>query len=139
MYLAIDPGSDKCGLAVLDGQGRIICQATLKLGEALAKMPGYLSQYKPVGIILGQGTGSKTWREYWQSQSQPVVTVAEKDSTLEARRLYWADHPRRGWRRWLPQSLLTPPRPYDGYAAVVLARRYLAKQVAKKVVKTGRT
>jgi hypothetical protein len=51
--------------------------------------------------------------------------VNERDSTLEARDLYWKEVPPRGWRRLVPLSLQVPPEPIDDFAAVVLARRHL--------------
>lgn len=54
-----------------------------------------------------------------------VVAVEERNSTLEARALYWQEKPPRGWRRVLPLSLQEPPEPVDDFAAVVLARRFL--------------
>jgi len=56
-----------------------------------------------------------------------VVLVEEAGTTLEARRLYFADHPPRGWRRLVPRSMQLPPEPYDDYAAIALARRYLRR------------
>jgi hypothetical protein len=55
-----------------------------------------------------------------------VHSVDEKNSTLEARPLYWQEYPRRGLLRLLPISLLAPPVAIDDFAAVVLGRRFLA-------------
>lgn len=132
MYLAIDPGSAKCGLALVDPAGRLVRQETLPIRSVLESVSCYLEQYRPDRIILGRGTGYQKWRlELARISGREPILVEEKDSTLLARRLYWQDHPRRGWRRLLPLSLLAPPEPYDGYAAAVLARRWLAAVVVK--------
>jgi RNase H-fold protein (predicted Holliday junction resolvase) len=58
----------------------------------------------------------------------PVTYVDERETTLRARSLYFADHPPRGWRRLIPLGMQMPPRPIDDYAAVLIARRYLADE-----------
>jgi hypothetical protein len=55
----------------------------------------------------------------------PIVAISETNSTLEARELFWQQHPPSGWRRWLPRSLQTPPCAIDDFAAVVIARRFI--------------
>lgn len=135
MLLAIDPGSAKCGLALVDPAGAIVRQETLPIRLVLESVSRCLEQYPDVRIVLGRGTGHQKWRlELARISGREPALVEEKDSTIQARRLYWREHPRRGWRRFLPLSLLVPPEPYDGYAAAVLARRWLAAAV----VKTGR-
>jgi hypothetical protein len=54
--------------------------------------------------------------------------VDERETTLRARALYFADHPPRGWRRLIPLGLQLPPRPIDDYAAILIARRFLGER-----------
>ena len=54
-----------------------------------------------------------------------IIFVNEKGSTLEARKLYWADHKPKGLLRIIPTSLRLPHEDYDDYAAVVIAMRYI--------------
>ena len=56
-----------------------------------------------------------------------VKIVDEKNTTLEARKLYWKKNPPSGWRRLLPISMQVPPVPVDDIAAEVLANKYRAK------------
>jgi hypothetical protein len=58
----------------------------------------------------------------------PVHIIDETDTTYRARALYFAEHPPRGWRRLLPLGLQVPPGPIDDYAAMLIARRYLARR-----------
>lgn len=133
--LAIDPGRDKCGLACVEDAGRIVWQETLPAARLFQKLPEYLTKYQPAKILIGRGGGHEQWQKFLAKNTTiSFELVDERGSTLAARQLYWEQHPPRGWRRWLPLSLQTPPEPHDGLAAVVIARRFLARSV----VKTGR-
>ena len=55
----------------------------------------------------------------------PVHLIDERETTLRARALYFADHPPRGWRRLIPLGMQLPPCPIDDYAAVLIGRRFL--------------
>ena len=56
----------------------------------------------------------------------PIAVVDERNTSLEARRRYYGDHPPRGIWRWVPRGLLVPKEPLDGYAALLIVERYLA-------------
>ena len=129
LVLAIDPGRDKCGIALVAHQNkseivhlrRVVPVA--KMQEAIEE----LSQtYSFSQVVLGDSTASNEWRakiEMWLPQAQ-IFTVDESNSSYQARELYWEAHPPRGWRRFLPLSLQEPPEPIDDFAAVILARRF---------------
>ncbi len=128
--LAIDPGRDKCGVAVavVDETGevnvlerRIVPRA--QIGEVL---PAIVQQHNVQRIVLGHATTSVTLKAELLRRAPDVdiETVDETGSTLEARELYWQEHRPRGWRRLVPLSLQVPPEPVDDFAAVVLARRF---------------
>ena len=57
----------------------------------------------------------------------PIHLVDEYETSREARGLYFAEHPPRGWRRLVPLGLQLPERPIDDYAAILIARRFLAR------------
>jgi RNase H-fold protein (predicted Holliday junction resolvase) len=130
--LAIDPGRDKCGVAVisLDAMGiahvlqRMIVPRR-NIGETI---PTLLRQHSVKHIVLGHATTSGTLQDELRGALPEVdiTTVDETGSTLEARVLYWQEHRPRGWRRLVPLSLQVPPEPVDDFAAVVLARRFLS-------------
>lgn len=79
-------------------------------------------------VVLGDGTQSRAvaadLKAALGERLPAIELVNERDSTLEARALYFADHPPRGVWRLLPLSMQTPGEAYDDYAALVLARRY---------------
>lgn len=138
VILALDPGKDKCGLAIARYENQtlqILARRIVPSSEVEVVLPVLLEEYKIEKIILGDATTSRAWHARLStllaalSSSIEIETVNERGSTLEARALYWKAHPPRGWRRVLPLSLQTPPEPVDDFAAVVLAERYFERPI----------
>ena len=123
--LAIDPGRDKCGIAVLSPQGDILLHEIVPPGALETRVSELAAEYAP-RIIMGDGTTSAATKARIEAQVGAVTLVDEYRTTEEGRRLYWAENPPRGWRRLVPRGLLTPTVPVDDFAAVALARRFLA-------------
>ncbi len=124
--LAIDPGREKCGVAVVDAGGKILAHCIVvpeKMREAVSEQ---LEVHRAETIVLGDATASRAVWEVLENAfpQMQIVSIAEKNSTLEARDIYWRENPPSGWRKIVPLSLQVPPVPIDDYAAVVLALRY---------------
>ncbi len=128
VILAIDPGRLKCGLVV--GQpGAILARAVVASDRVGEVVRVWAARFGVKRVLLGRGTGSETIRQALAGLPglPRIETVEETASTLEARRRYFRDHPRRGWRRLLPLSLQVPPEDYDDYAAELLLERALLR------------
>ena len=125
--LAIDPGKDKCGLAVVALDGEVLEKQIVATTQIAQILPQWLERHEISQIIIGDSTTSKTMRATLSTLAPnlEVISVGEKNSTLEARELYWRENPPRGWRRIIPLSLQEPPEPVDDFAAIVLAQRFL--------------
>ncbi len=125
--LAIDPGSGKCGLAVVQPDGTVMHQAVVPAAEVGGAVAELLRRFTVGHLVLGDRTAARGVRRALEAAQLPLqpVVVDEHRSSEEGRRRYFRDNPRRGWRRLLPVTLQTPPRPYDDYVAIVLAERYL--------------
>lgn len=129
IVLAIDPGREKCGLAVVGKNEGIFFKTiadTASLRETAARLIG---KYTAGVIVLGNRTFSRAASEIVAGIEAngavvPIIFVDEHRSTEEARRRYWQENPPQGWRRLLPVSMQTPPEPVDDYVAVILAERY---------------
>lgn len=129
LVLAIDPGRDKCGVVLVEWRDD---KETVHL-RRIVPGKGMMIIVKEIGrnwplthVVLGDSTASAQWRakiEEWLPQVE-IFLVNERNSSYEARALYWETYPPRGWRRLLPLSLQEPPEPIDDFAAVVLARRF---------------
>ena len=132
---ALDPGREKCGFAVVDGEGAALFQKvieTLKLGLEINDKS---SRYAFTTLVLGNGTTSREAKKRIEEAVPDlrVVLVDEYRTTDMAKRAYWQTHPPRGWRRLLPVTMLVPPEPVDDFVAVILARRFLEKAASKDV------
>jgi hypothetical protein len=126
LILAIDPGREKCGLALVDGRGAVIGRAVVPAPLASAHIAEWYAAHVPDHVLLGGGTGARDLRADLAARAIPLEIVSERETTLRARALYFADHPPRGLRRLLPRTLLTPPQPIDDYAACAIALAWLA-------------
>jgi RNase H-fold protein (predicted Holliday junction resolvase) len=127
MILGLDPGTRKCGYALLEHVG---C-APLVLGiaplEQLRTQLAALVAAHPVGIVaLGRGTNSAHVAAILDGLGLPHALVDERETTLRARGRFFVDHPPRGWKRLVPRGMLLPDRPIDDYAALLIAERYLS-------------
>jgi len=124
--LAIDPGTEKCGVAVLTA-GEVMERRVVSPDDLLRVIGPWVIRHRIRTVVIGNRTGASRIRELVAAAFPhlSVHDVEEAGTTLEARRLYFADHPPRGWRRLLPLSLQLPPNAYDDYSAVALGRRFL--------------
>lgn len=132
--LAVDPGSSKCGMALVRRDGSDVLHMEwhgIVQTEALAKRAADLQADHPFGlIVVGNGTRSRSVVEALRDQmpSIGILVVDERETTMEARERYWEHNPRRGWRKLLPATLQLPPVPIDDYAALILAERVLTSE-----------
>lgn len=130
--LAVDPGRDKCGLAIIQANHVKLSEVVLRT-ELVDRIKQVLPEQGP--IIIGDGTGSKEFKEEIVNAidniSSRIILLDEHMSTVEAKALYWELNPPTGWRRLLPVSLQTPPVPIDDYVAIILARRYQETEIGK--------
>lgn len=125
IILSIDPGTHKCGIAILS-QNHCIKHTIVKREGVINIIDCYIRDYNIDSIVIGNGTGSKSIISDLKKYIDiPLHQVNESFSTLEARQLYFRDNPPRGWRRFIPQSLLIPDRDYDDYVAIVIGRRFI--------------
>ncbi|HXB82428.1 MAG TPA: hypothetical protein VNU22_03640, partial [Candidatus Acidoferrum sp.] len=125
--LGVDPGRSKAGFAVVGTDGGVLARGI----EAIDALQARLSQVVAGGgidaIALGRGTNGGAVKRLLESFGLPIHWVDEFETSRAARCLYFVDHPPRGWRRLIPVGLQLPSAPVDDYAAIVIARRFLAR------------
>jgi RNase H-fold protein (predicted Holliday junction resolvase) len=124
--LGLDPGTRKCGYAIVTG----IDAPPLTLGiapfETLAERLREVLTATPVSVAaIGRGTNVAAVVAVATALGLRVELVDERETTLRARARYFRDHPPRGWRRLIPRGMLLPDRPVDDYAALLIAERFL--------------
>ncbi len=124
--MAIDPGRNKCGLAVVF-QGETLLQEIVDRDNILKRAVDVLPSTG--AIVVGDRTGSKEFIAELKAAIPTIVnritTIDEHLSSVEARSLYWQVNPPKGLRKLIPTSLQEPPVPIDDFVAVILAHRYL--------------
>jgi RNase H-fold protein (predicted Holliday junction resolvase) len=127
MIIAIDPGKDKCGLAVLNEDGWVLEKKVVESFRLAERVRELFLKYRPTAIVVGRGHfGKKLARQLDDLPANVnLVFVSEKDTTWLARKRYWQENPPAGWWRLIPTSLRTPPVPVDDHAAVIIGERYL--------------
>lgn len=131
--LAIDPGRDKCGLAVLNHEQGVLWHSVVGVPELFSVSLQVTRQYGIRTVVLGNQTFSGEVRQMLQplleqKLVQEIIFVDERGSTEMARARYWQAFPPSGWRRFIPRGLLIPPCAIDDFAAIILGERYLAKK-----------
>ncbi len=127
VILAVDPGSDKIGWAVVGYDRRTVEQGIAYVAEFHRVVRRVIAERRPEVLVMGSGTaGALVIRVLADLQIDlPVRIGDEVRSTEEARRRYFADHPPTGLWRFVPLGLQLPPRPVDDYAAVIIGERYI--------------
>lgn len=128
--VGVDPGRKKAGYALVEMSGTVVAAGI----EPIERLPGCISDLtalRPItAVALGRGTNARAVREALDVLGLPVHLVDEYETSRDARTLYFREHPPRGWRRLVPIGLQVPSRPIDDYAAILIARRFLARGAA---------
>ncbi|HEY3675039.1 MAG TPA: hypothetical protein VGK84_03530 [Candidatus Tumulicola sp.] len=130
VVIGVDPGRVKAGYAVLDNAGAVIEQGICPVEGLAERLRPLAAKHRAMAIALGGGTSAKPVAARLESLGLPINWVDEYETTRFARELYFADHPPAGWRRMLPRGLVSPSRPIDDYAAILIGRRHLGARVA---------
>jgi len=131
VVLAIDPGSSKCGMALVkrtaEGHVEVLWRAIPPRAQLIehVSMAAEVAPYSMV--IIGKGTTSRNLVTELRDSfpSAAILLVDETDTTNQARERYWEHHARRGWRKFLPSTMQVPPEPVDDFVAMILAERVL--------------
>ena len=128
--LGLDPGTRKCGFAVITELGAKPLALGIVPIEVLPERLREIAARTPIRLAaIGRGTNVATVAGAVRELGIPVELVDEHETTLRARARYFEDHPPRGWRRLIPRGLLLPDRPIDDYAALLIAERFLGSVV----------
>jgi hypothetical protein len=119
MIIALDPGKN-LGVAWVTKQGELLRHEILTLDDLQTL------ELANAVIVVGDGTGTDSVQKLLKTRRLSFDVVNEEGTTLEAKPLYFRDHPPKGLMRLLPRGLWSPPRPIDDYAAYAIALRYLS-------------
>jgi RNase H-fold protein (predicted Holliday junction resolvase) len=126
--LAVDPGREKCGIAIVRSHPLItLARRVVPTERLIVEASSALREFPDVQtLVIGDGTASGRLRKAIAAAFPhlSVKVVDEHGSSIRARRLYIETHPPRGWQRLLPASLRVPSEPYDDLVAEILAKDF---------------
>lgn len=124
--LAIDPGREKTGIAILKNSD-VLEHKIINSEELVQTIKSLLEKYIIKTIIMGNGTSSKKKYDLLKREfiDRDIVLINEYRTTDEARKLYFQENPPKGWKKLIPLGMQVPPVPVDDYAAIVIGRKYL--------------
>ena len=109
--LAVDPGNEKTGVAIVTPSGTMVCRKIIMTKQFNGEIERILTEYYGiVHMVCGNGTNHKY--------------LYPSHSTEEARKLYWQYNSPTGWRKIIPTSMQFPPEPVDDLTAFVIGLRY---------------
>lgn len=124
VIVGIDPGKEKCGVAVVRVDGEVISKTTVHAERVADAVAALAAEHTVELVALGDGTGweevSKRVKERYTGK---LLSVSEKGTSLEARELAWREHPPPFVFRLFPKLFWPTPKDLDSWAAVVIARR----------------
>jgi RNase H-fold protein (predicted Holliday junction resolvase) len=125
--LGFDPGKDKCGVAVMDGDRELLYHQVLLTAAVISQINNLVQQYQVDRIVIGDQTTAKQWQQQLITAfpDLPITLVDERYSSLEARDRYWQMYPASFLTKLIPQGMRQPPRPIDDLVAIILIERYL--------------
>lgn len=129
MIIAIDPGREKTGVAVVRQDKSLYKKMIIPTEEVVTYIEEILRDEEIQAIVCGDGTNHQAVSDQVEPMAKNyghvIQLVPEAYTTEEGRKRYWLIHPPTGLRRFLPQGLLYPPVPVDDFTAWIIAERYL--------------
>lgn len=127
-FIAIDPGSSKCGYALFS-MGKPIDRGIV----APEEISHIFNTCGVSVLVIGNRTGSdRIIREILSNRLSDIQVwvIDENLSSAEGRRRFLLEN-RSGWRRLWPLGLQSPWAPYDDFVAVILGERFLEGRYAR--------
>jgi RNase H-fold protein (predicted Holliday junction resolvase) len=127
IYVGFDPGKDKCGMAIVQGDGMPLRHEVVASAQAVETLVSWCETFEIEALILGDQTGSKQWRSRIQAvlPELRIEVIDERFSSQEARDRYWDVYPAMGFDRLVPRGMRVPPRAIDDLVAIILVERFL--------------
>ncbi|MFW6273820.1 MAG: Holliday junction resolvase RuvX [Halanaerobium sp.] len=128
--LALDPGRDKVGTAVLDYEAQEQEKTIVKIDELSEHLKEIFKIYKIEEIIIGNGTGAEKVIKLIKNnfKSRKIKLVEEEFTTEEAQARYLKEKPMSNYEKLLRKIVSWKlKKPLDDYAALIIAEKYLKK------------
>lgn len=133
IVLAIDPGTRKCGIAVVQNSHppQTLFRAVVETPTLANAVSPLMDRFAISTLLIGDATGAALISDLLRpvmAEGVPIHLVPEAFTTQRARTRWCQENPPRTlWERLLP-GFRTPTSPIDDYAAVILAEQYFTSQ-----------
>ena len=133
LALAIDPGTHKCGVAVVrDVPLQTLHRAVVPTPDLAGAVQALLAEHRVDIALVGDATNAAAIRDTLRSllpEGITIVAVSEAFTSERARARWRRENPpRHFWERVFP-GFRTPDYPIDDYAALILAEQYFTAQL----------
>ncbi len=128
--LALDPGRDKVGAAVLDFEGNEKEKIIVKADELLDHLKEIFAHYNISEIVIGNGTGAEIIINIIKENYSDlkINLVEEEFTTEEAQDRYLKEKPMSNYEKILRKIVSWKiKKPLDDYAALIIGEKYLKK------------
>ncbi|MFW6028957.1 MAG: Holliday junction resolvase RuvX [Halanaerobiales bacterium] len=131
IYLGIDPGKDKCGIALVKDEENILLLDIVNAKRVDTYLKELYHKYDIDIVILGSGTYSEKIKKIIKKNFlTEIVIVDEKNTTREAQEKYREEHPPKGYKKILSKFVSwKPAENIDDYAALIIVKRYLENKL----------
>lgn len=125
--LALDPGRDKCGVAVMSYYLRLYHKNIIETTAIKSYLANLFNSYNIKKIVIGNGTFSREIiGEVKVISKLPIETADEAYTTVEAEERYRRENSGL-WYKLFPFIRVKPSVPVDDYVALILAERFIKK------------
>ncbi|MGM0446373.1 MAG: Holliday junction resolvase RuvX [Bacillota bacterium] len=127
MLMGIDPGRNKCGVAVLTEDGKEVLKEISKTSTLSTKLEEILENYSIDKIILGNGTYADKVFNILKLlfDERKIIFINEENTTYLAEQKYLKENPPLGLSFLNKVMKFKPRKPLDDYTAVVLVEKFL--------------
>jgi RNase H-fold protein (predicted Holliday junction resolvase) len=127
MILGIDPGKEKCGVAIVGLDRTLHLRQVIASCDLTQCVDRLLAEFSVSTVVIGDQTTSRFWQTQLRSRfpNLRLIAVDERHSSEQARLRYWQFNPPHGLTRMLPESFRLPPEPWDDIVALILIERYM--------------
>ena len=129
MLMGIDPGRNKCGIAILTKEGEEVFKDIFRTSNLSIKIEELLNKYQIEKCILGNGTYSDKVFNILDLliDKKKIKFVEEENTTYLAEQKYLKENPPLGLNFLNKILKFQPKKPLDDYVAVLLVKKYLDK------------
>lgn len=130
MLMGIDPGRHKCGIAVMNKEGKEILKDIIKTSNLSKRIEELLNEYNIEKCIVGNGTyADKVFNILDLLIDKKMIKfVEEENTTYLAEQRYLKENPPFGLKFLNKIIRFKPKKPLDDYVAVILVEKYLDKR-----------